>query len=609
MKKFWDIFALVKNYKGYLYANIFFNLLNALLSLFTFIAVAPFLRILFHSGEAEPAPYPSTVNYYSGDYYMDLIRYHLDSLIQTDGRETALLYMVMGIVVIALLKNLVLYFSLFSLSTIRVGVSKDLREKIYRKVLRLPLAFYSEEKKGDMLSRMTNDLMEIEFSVIGTLEILFKSPMQIVIFLASLFMMSWELTLFAMFFLPTSGYFISRMAKSLKGAAERGKSKLGELITLLDETLGGLRIIKAFNGEKVFNRKFDRYNSEYFHLMVRLYKREYLSSPTSEFIGITVVSVLLWYGGNLVFKGEGGLTGEFFIAYLIVFSQIISPAKALTEGLFRMSKGAASIDRVNDILHAHESIGDKPNALDLPAFEREIEYENISFAYNTEQVLDGVSFKLKKGETLALVGPSGGGKSTLANLLPRFYDVTSGALKVDGLDIRDVKIEDLRALLGVVSQESILFNDSILNNITMGEENPDRSRVEKAAEIANAMEFIKDLPRGLDSNIGDGGGKLSGGQKQRLSIARAIYKNPPILILDEATSALDTRSEKLVQEAIEHLMEGRTVLVIAHRLSTIQNAHRIVVIKGGKVIESGTHESLMQTKGMYHSLVEMQGFN
>jgi subfamily B ATP-binding cassette protein MsbA len=454
---------------------------------------------------------------------------------------------------------------------------------------------------------MTNDLMEIEFSVIGTLEALLKSPVMIVISLGTLIVISWKLTLFALLFLPLSGFLISRIAKSLKNAAKRGKGSLGDLISVIEETLTGNRIIKVFNADKQFKQRFDGLNDSYFRLMHRLYRREYLSSPMSEFISLIVISILLFVGGRIVISGEMG--GELLIGYLVVFSQIIQPARAFSDAIFKISKGAASLERINEILDAPLTVSDPLAPKELPAFNHRVEFKNIRFGYFGDPVIHDVSFTIEKGQTVALVGPSGSGKSTLASLLARFYDPIEGQVLIDGIALRDCRVADVRNLMGFVSQESILFNDSIRNNIALGEHGEsDMNRIVQSARMANAEEFIRPLPEQYDYNVGDGGNKLSGGQKQRLAIARALYKNPPILILDEATSALDTQSEQLVQEAIYKLMENRTSLVIAHRLSTIKKADKIIVIQSGTIAEQGTHEELMSKGGVYKRLVEMQNF-
>jgi len=606
MKKFWDIFRMVLKYKSNLYANILFNLLNAILSLFTFLSVVPFLRILFTEEKIQTADVESQT---STDYWYSRLANNLDAFVAENGKEHALLYMCIAIVILALLKNLVNYFALFSLATIRTGVARDLRKKLYDRAVDLPIGFYSDERKGDVISRMTNDLMEVEFSVIGALEILFKSPIMVTISLITLFVISWKLTLFALIFLPVSGFLISRIAKSLKNAAKRGKSRLGDLISVIEETLGGLKVIKAFNGEAQFKSRFDEVNESYFRLMRKLYKREYLSSPMSEFISLSVIAILLYVGGKLVLSDTDGMSGDLFIGYLVVFSQIIPPAKAFSDAIFKINKGAASIDRINDIMHAEVTITDKPDAVPLAQFKEKIEFKNVRFSYKDEEVIKGINLTIEKGQTVALVGPSGGGKSTLANLLGRFYDVASGEVCIDGKAITDYALLDVRSKMGVVTQDSILFNDSVSSNIALGFQNPDLAKVKEAALVANAEEFIRDLPDTYNFVVGDSGGKLSGGQKQRISIARAVYKNPPILILDEATSALDTKSEKLVQEAIFKLMKNRTSLVIAHRLSTIQNADLIAVVKDGEIAEQGTHSELMEKNGVYRSLVDMQQFN
>jgi ATP-binding cassette, subfamily B, bacterial MsbA len=597
MKKFREIFHLVKGYRAELISNFIFNVLNALFSLFTFFSVVPFLYILFRVEKK------GTV---SDNGVMNSLSVWLNKFIDEYGQVQTLALMCGVIVVLALMKNLVNYLSLLSIAKIRTAVSRDMRTTLYKKILDLPVAFFTNERKGDLISRMTNDLMEIEFSVIGAIEALLKSPVMIILSLTTLFLISWKLTLFALIFLPVSGFLISRIAKSLKNAAKRGKDSLGDMISTIEETLTGIKILKVFNADKQFAQKFERKNDYYFRLMHRLYKREYLSSPMSEFISLIVISILLFVGGRIVLKGE--TTGEMLIYYLIVFSQIIQPARAFSDAIFKLNKGAASLDRVNEILNAEVTVYDLPNAKPLSVFQQEIEFRDIRFGYFGDDVIKGINFKIKKGETVALVGPSGSGKSTLASLLARFYDPLGGAVLIDGISLRDYKLEDVRKQMGFVSQDSILFNDSVKNNIALGSTGMRLEEVANSARIANAAEFIEKLDGKYDYNIGDSGNKLSGGQKQRLAIARALFKNPPILILDEATSALDTQSEKLVQDAIFKLMENRTSLVIAHRLSTIQRADNIIVIKDGVIAEQGRHEELMKHGGLYKQLVEMQNF-
>lgn len=598
MRRFRDLFRLVLRYRLNLLGNIAFNALGSVLSLFTFLAIVPFLRILFRTGGSGQTD--------AGHPVFADITAMLDAHVAEHGAESALLIMCGAIAVLALVKNAITYLSFYSLATIRTGVARDLREQLFDRILALPMGYFTEQRKGDLISRMTNDLMEVEFSVIGTLEVLFKAPIMILLSLVTLFAISWELTLFALVFMPVSGFIISRIASALKGAAGRGKARLGDLISRLEETLGAMVVVKAFDAAPRFRNRFAEHNEGYFRLMRKLYKREYLSSPVSEFVSMTVIAILLAVGGRLVLRGDG-LEGELFIGYLVVFSQIIPPARSLSDAIFKVQKGAASLDRLDEVLQAELTVPEPEVPVPL-VFEEAIRFAGVSFRYpgSGETALDRFNLEVAKGETVALVGASGSGKTTVARLLLRLYDPVEGRLMLDGMDVRSVASGDLRRHIGYVTQDPLLFNDTVSANIALFDPVPDIGRIRAVADIAHASEFIDQLPEGMGTTIGDGGGRLSGGQRQRLAIARALYHDPPILVLDEATSALDAEGERLVQSAIERVMEGRTALVIAHRLSTVRRADRIVVMSAGSIVESGSHDELMAAGGAYHGMVALQ---
>jgi len=608
MKGFIQILRLLKNYRPEIGANLFFNVLATLFSLFSLASVAPFLTILFNANEINlPAEAPKFG--FTSSQFLQYADYQIGSFILDNGAEKALLYFCIFIIVIFTLKNITRFLTLFFLAPIRIGVIRDVREQMHSKLLRLHLGYYSEERKGDIISRITSDVNEIENSIVSSMEMVFKEPILIITYLATLFFMSWELTIFVLILLPVSGVLISLIGKKLKGAARDGQSKLGEVLTIFEETLGGLKVIQAFNAQSATKKRFDTKNNEFFLLMVKLFRKHYLGSPLTEILSAITLAILIYFGGHLVLEAdENGFTGEFFITFIIIFSQIITPAKTFSQAYFKIQKGLASLERVNDVLDVEEKIKDPKHLANHDRLEASVFVENASFTYGTDTVLDQISLKIGKGETVALVGPSGSGKSTLANLIPRFYDVTQGRILIDNTDIRNISLEQLRGMFGVVTQESILFNDTVANNILMSKPDATKEELVRAAKIANAHEFITHLEKGYDTNVGDSGNKLSGGQKQRVSIARAVLKNPPFLILDEATSALDTESERLVQDAIYKLMKNRTSLVIAHRLSTIRHADKIVVLEGGKIAEMGNHEELLKKRGTYHKLHQMQTF-
>ena len=605
-----DLYGLLKRfvppYKGKVILNIIFNFLGALFGAFSFAMLSPALGILFKTQElVVQRPVANSVSLDAG---LDLFNYYISQVIISSGEERALIYIGTFIIVMVLLKVGFTYFASFVMVYIRNGVVRDIRSQMYHKILKLPLGFFSDERKGDIIARMTGDVQEVENSVMNSLEMLFKNPVIIIISLLAMLYMSWSLTLFVFVLLPVAGGIIGWVGKSLKRTSMKGQDKMGEILSITEEDLSGLRVIKAFNAEEKAYKRFDKENNAYLNIMNKLMWRRFLAHPMSEFLGTAVIVIVLWYGGALVLKNESSLSAATFITYLVFFYSIINPAKAFSTALYSIEKGLASMIRIDKILRQEITIVDKADAKDKANFQSTIEYRKVDFKYVNEKVLDSVNLTIKKGQTIAFVGKSGSGKTTLVDLLPRFWDVTEGHILIDGDDIRDIKLHDLRNLMGNVNQEPILFNESIYNNIAFGVGNATEEDVINAAKIANAHEFIMATENGYQSNIGDRGDKLSGGQKQRLSIARAILKNPPILILDEATSALDTESEKLVQEALENLMKSRTSLVIAHRLSTIKNADVICVLHKGKVVEMGSHEELIAKDGRYKKLHQMQVF-
>lgn len=597
MKSLSVLFPLFRDYRLNLASNASLNALGAILSLFSFLSVVPFLRILFGGVTTHADDIPGRIGEWFDNYVVGV------------GTTHALLMVCISVVVLAVLKNLVSYLAMYSLATIRTGVSRDLRNNMYKRVLGQTMGWFTNSRKGDVLSRLTVDLNEVEVSIVGSVEVMFKSPLIVFISIAALFALSWELTIFALVFLPVSGVLISRIAKKLKHSALKGKEELGSLVNILEETLSGVRIIKAFGVEGVFTKRFSNRNESHFQAVRKMYRREYLSSPVSEVISLTVMAILLGYGGHIVLDGTTGLTGDWFIGYLVVFSQIIPPARAFSDGWFRINKGVASLDRLEEMLETSNSVPEAPaNAKPLEDFRTAISFKNVSYSYGDQKVISSLSLNIKKGEVVALVGASGSGKTTLSNLLIRFDDPTDGSIEVDGRDLRSIPIASWRDKLGVVTQESILFHGTITSNISIGDEEVDEKKLQSAAEDAQVLEFASKMPDGLQTAVGDGGGKLSGGQRQRVALARALYRDPSILVLDEATSALDAESEHAVQTALDAAMENRTVLVIAHRLSTVSKADRIILLSEGKILEEGTHDELISKNGSYSKLVSLQSF-
>lgn len=601
-----QIFRYAIPYKTYAVLNIISNVFYAFFGTMSMLSLFPMLKVLF--GDSEPIylkpEWQGITNFTA--YCENYLNYFV-TLKKSEGNEDVLFFMVGFVIVSFLLKNLSNYMAMFFITFLRNGVLKDLRNDLYHKITSLPLAFYSEKRKGDTMSRISTDVLEIQHSFLSILELIVREPLTIIFTITSMFIISSKLSFFVLVFIPISGFVISLIGKSLKRNSNRVQKEQGYFLSIVDETLSGLKVIKGFNGEKLFSDKFQASTTRFYNYSNKLLNKQNLAGPTSEFLGITVIAILLWYGGHMVLN-ERSLNASMFLVYMGLAYNILTPAKAISKASYGVKRGNAAAERVMEILNTESPLKDSPNAINKTSFEEHIKLEDIHFKYEDDYVLKNFSVTVPKGQTIALVGQSGSGKSTIANLVTRFYDVGKGQIEIDGTNIKSLTKHSLRNLMGLVTQDSILFNDSIKNNVLLGKEDASDAEVIKALEVANAWEFVKDLPEGIDTNIGDSGNKLSGGQKQRLSIARAVLKNPPIMILDEATSALDTESERLVQIALENMMKNRTSIVIAHRLSTIQNADEIIVMQKGEIVEQGKHQELLDKKGVYNNLVAMQSF-
>ncbi|MEZ4777758.1 MAG: ABC transporter ATP-binding protein [Flavobacteriaceae bacterium] len=591
-------------YKKYGILNIICNIFYALFGTLAMLSLFPMLRVLLNKTEQLNVKPEFTGFRNIGHYVENYLNYFVTQKANA-GVHDALLFMIILVIGTFLIKNIFGYLSMYFISFLRNGVIKDIRNDLYKKTVTLPISFFSEKQKGDTMARITNDVNEIQSSFLSILEMFIKEPLTIIFALTTMIIISPQLTIFVFIFIPISGYLITRVGKSLKSKSDRVQKEQGFFLSILEETLGGLKIIKGFNAEPIFDGKFQNSTKRLFKFSNSLLHRQNLAVPVSEVLGITVIAIILWYGGRMVLI-EGTLDTEIFLVYMLLSYQILDPAKSISKASYSIKKGNAAAERVLEILETESTIKDNANALEKKEFTSEVSFENISFKYQDDWVLQDFSLKVPKGHSVALVGQSGSGKSTVANLLTRFYDVNKGSIRIDGNNVKDLKLASLRGLMGLVTQDSILFNDSVKGNLLVANPLATDDEIIAALKIANAWEFVEKLPNGINTNIGDSGNKLSGGQKQRLSIARAVLKNPPIMILDEATSALDTESERLVQDALENMMKNRTSVVIAHRLSTIQNADTIVVLSKGKIIEQGKHSELLKKKGAYYSLVEMQ---
>ncbi len=603
MKTFFQIIRrYIYPYRGYVVLNVLFNLFGVIFSLLSLVLIGPFLRVLF--GTAEIVTDPGTLEF-TKESIIQNFNYLLSHLIEKQGAHTALIVVSLIAIVLFFLKTANIYLANFFMAPIRNGVVRDLRNQIFSKIVELPLSYYSREKKGDIMSRLTQDVQEVEWSVMASLEKFFRDPINILIFLTGMFVMSPSLTLIVLLVLPVAALLIGTVGRNLRKISSRSQNQMGVLMSMVEETLSGLRIIKAFNAQDQTEKNFQKENQVFTRIMNSITRHRDLASPLSEFLGSLVVVGLMAFGGNLVLQGAGGLSAASFISYIAVFSQLLIPAKSVSTAYYHLNKGLASIDRINQVLRSENPMHDDPNPLDIKAFNDKIELRNVSFSYENTVVVNDVSLTILKGQTVAFVGHSGSGKSTLVDLMARFYDVVEGEILIDGKDVRKINTQALRNLMGIVPQDPILFNDSILSNIAFGS-TPDSASAEIAAKGAHAWEFINQMEDGLNAHLGDRGSTLSGGQRQRICLARAIYRNPPILILDEATSSLDSESENYVQASLQDLMKNRTTIIIAHRLSSIQNADQIYVVKEGRIAEKGTHTELMDIGGEYRYLFELQ---
>ena len=604
MKKYARLFRYLSAYKSNIALYFLFIILAIVFSVASIGSLPFFIDLIFTKGKADVLK-PETIS--NSQDFIRYISYYLQELMKVNGKVYVLALICIMVLIAVFLKNLFTYLSYYILAPMRNGVMNRLRRELFQKILIMPIGYFTEQRKGDIMSRMTNDVGELENSVVGTVEGLIKDPLNLLILLGTLIFISPKLSLFLLIFLPVTGFIIGRISRTLKKQSNAAAIKQGEALSVLDETLGGLRVIKAFTAERLVGKKFEEHNEALFHIKNKMQYRRDLASPMSEFLGVLVLCGILYFGGQLVLGGNaGGLTDKGFIMYIGIFTQIISPAKALSTSFYNMQKGTAAIARIEEVLMAPVMVEEAANPKAIQGFDHTIEFKNVGFAYDDVTILKNINLKIEKGKTVALVGSSGAGKSTLADLVPRFHDVSSGELLIDGINIKEYSLNQLRSLMGIVTQEPILFNDTIANNITLGIDNATPEAIEHAAKIANAHNFIIQKEEGYNTNIGDRGGKLSGGERQRMTIARAVLKNPPILILDEATSSLDTESERLVQDAINNLMNNRTSLVIAHRLSTIRHADEIIVLQKGEIVERGTHDSLIAQNGFYKRLVDMQ---